>query len=140
MNSINSNHKQAQTYLQMLRASLSQKLLVQSTHLLVGEVELVDVAHDRRVRPRMFGVQSVSTVGEDQDVEALVEPLGGATAVQHVLATLAPSLEAVAIEHHLRETLGNNTLGKCVTRCEQYNILHYRYQLNIIVIIIIDSV
>ena len=72
----------------------------------------------------MLGVDAVSTVGEDEDVEALVEPLGGTTAVQHVLAPLAPSLEAVAIEHHLCETRGNNNrLEKCLMHSKQHNFM-----------------
>ena len=66
-------------------------------YLLVGEVELADVAHGGRIGPRVLGIQTISSVGEDEKVEALVKPQGGAVAMQHVLASLAPCLETLVV-------------------------------------------
>ena len=68
---------------------------------LVGEVVLVDVSHDWSVGPGVLRVDATSAVGEDEDVEALVEPNGAAVAVQHVLAPLTPRLATLRVQHHL---------------------------------------
>ena len=66
-------------------------------YLLIGEVELVNVAHDGCIGPRVLGIQTISAIGEDEKVETLVKPLGGTVAMQHVLASLAPCLETLVV-------------------------------------------